>query len=100
FKLTNKEKTSAAEATATPAATPAAGHATPTSDHLIALAQENGLSPRETEVFMLLARGRSRSFIQQELVLADGTVKTHISRIYQKLGVSGRQELISLVLGT
>ncbi|MDR0347399.1 MAG: helix-turn-helix transcriptional regulator [Coriobacteriales bacterium] len=61
------------------------------------LAQSCNLSPRETEVFLLLAQGRSRPYIQQELFLADGTVKTHISRIYTKLGISNRQELITLV---
>jgi DNA-binding CsgD family transcriptional regulator/uncharacterized membrane protein YgcG len=61
------------------------------------LAKRSGLSPRETEVFILLARGRNRPFIQQRLYLADGTVKTHISRIYQKLGVADRQALITLV---
>jgi DNA-binding CsgD family transcriptional regulator len=61
------------------------------------LAQSCCLSPRETEVFFLLAQGRSRPYIQQELFLADGTVKTHISRIYTKLGISNRQELITLV---
>jgi DNA-binding NarL/FixJ family response regulator len=60
------------------------------------LARSNSLSPRETEVFVLLAQGRSRPFIQQELFLADGTVKTHISRIYHKLGVANRQELITM----
>jgi DNA-binding CsgD family transcriptional regulator len=61
------------------------------------IARSNGLSPRETEVFVLLAQGRSRPYIQQQLFLADGTVKTHTSRIYQKLGIANRQELITLV---
>jgi DNA-binding CsgD family transcriptional regulator len=61
------------------------------------LARKGCLSPRETEVFLLLAQGRSRPYIQQELFLADGTVKTHISRIYSKLGCTNRQELITLV---
>jgi DNA-binding CsgD family transcriptional regulator len=73
-----------------------------TSESLVAarlseLAREGCLSPRETEVFLLLAQGRSRPYIQQELFLADGTVKTHISRIYGKLGCTNRQELITLV---
>lgn len=56
-----------------------------------------GLSPRETEVFRLLMQGRSRSFIQNELFLAEGTVKTHTSRVYRKLGVDNKQEMITLV---
>ncbi len=61
------------------------------------VATERGLSPRETEVLLLLARGRSRTFIQSELFLSDGTVKTHIRHIYQKLNVHSKQELISLI---
>lgn len=61
------------------------------------LAQQRGLSPREAEVLLLLAQGRSRTFIQSELFLSDGTVKTHIRHIYQKLDVHSKQELISLV---
>ena len=57
------------------------------------------LSPRETEVFTLLAQGRTCSVVQEELVLAESTVKTHMSHIYGKLGVSGRQEMMDLVLG-
>ena len=62
-----------------------------------ALAAERALSPREAEVLVLLAQGRSRTFIQSELFLSDGTVKTHIRHIYQKLDVHSKQELISLV---
>lgn len=57
------------------------------------------LSPRESEVFMLLAQGRTCSFIQEELVLAESTVKTHMSHIYSKLEVSGRQEMMDLLFG-
>lgn len=61
------------------------------------VAESHGLSPRETEVLCLLAQGRSRTFIQSELFLSDGTVKTHIRHIYQKLDVHSKQELISLI---
>lgn len=57
------------------------------------------LSPRETEVFILLAQGRTRTLIQDELVLAENTVKTHIAHIYAKLGVANRQEMMDRVLG-
>lgn len=63
------------------------------------ISRKYGLSPRETEVFLLLAQGRTGSFIQQELVLAESTVKTHMSHIYTKLEVSGRQEMMALVFG-
>jgi DNA-binding NarL/FixJ family response regulator len=64
--------------------------------HYLALASSCNLSPRETDVFLLLAQGRSRTYIQSELYLAGGTVKTHTTRIYRKLGVQNRQELITL----
>lgn len=62
------------------------------------IALEYGLSPRETEVFILLAQGRDRAFIQKELFISDATIKTHTQHIYVKLGVSNKQELISFVL--
>lgn len=61
------------------------------------IAHEYGLSPRETKVFQLLAQGRSRTYIQSELFLSDGTVKTHTRHIYRKLGVHSKQDLISLI---
>ena len=61
------------------------------------IAAAHGLSPRETQVFTLLAQGRSRVFIQEELSLSDSTIKAHTSHVYQKLGVHSKQELISLV---
>lgn len=67
-------------------------------DRRAEIAESHGLSPRETEVFMLLAQGRSRTYISEELVVSEGTVKTHISHIYDKLGVHGRQEMFDLLL--
>lgn len=55
------------------------------------------LTPREAEVFSLLARGRNAEYIQQKLTLAPGTVKTHIYHIYQKTGVNSQQRLMDLV---
>lgn len=62
-----------------------------------AIAAYYQLSPRETEVLMLLARGRNSNFIQQELCLSKSTVSTHRQNIYQKLGIHSLQELIDLV---
>lgn len=61
------------------------------------LGADRSLSSREMDVFLLLAQGRSRPFICQELYLADGTVKTHISHIYRKFGVHSRQELLTVI---
>lgn len=56
-----------------------------------------GLTPRETEVFCLVLRGRSRSHIAKELVVTEETVKSHIKSIYQKAGVHTKQDLIDRV---
>lgn len=64
------------------------------------LAAQYRLTPRETEVFKLLAQGRTRAYIQEELVLSVSTVKTHVSHIYAKLGVHDRQGMMDLVLGS
>lgn len=55
------------------------------------------LSARETEVFMLIAKGRNAEYIQQELVISTHTAKTHIANIYHKLGVHSSQEMLSLI---
>lgn len=60
-------------------------------------ANEYHLSPRETEVLGLLARGRSLQAIADSLNVAYSTVKTHTDRIYAKMGVHSRQELIILL---
>lgn len=57
------------------------------------------LSPRESEILVYLAQGRTRTYIQEELVLAENTVKSHIAHIYTKLGVRDRQDMIDIVLG-
>lgn len=56
------------------------------------------LSPRESEILVFLAQGRTRTYIQEELVLAENTVKSHVAHIYTKLGVRDRQDLIDIVL--
>lgn len=66
-------------------------------EHLSALARRHGLSEREEEVFLLLAQGRSRRFICEELYISDGTAKSYISRIYKKFKVSSKQELLAAV---
>ncbi len=62
-----------------------------------AVAEEFNLTPREREVFAMLARGRNREYIQDTLVLSRSTVKTHVRHIYEKLNIHSHQELIDLV---
>lgn len=61
------------------------------------LAHDAGLTARELDVMLLLARGRSIAHISEALGIAPGTVKHHTSNTYRKLGVYDRQGLIDLV---
>lgn len=49
-----------------------------------------GLTDREIEILRQLARGRSKKEIAKELVIAQGTVHTHVTHIYAKIGSSTR----------
>lgn len=61
------------------------------------LAATHGLSERETEVFMLLAKGRNCARICERLVIAEPTAKTHIKNVYRKMGVHSQQELLDAI---
>ena len=54
------------------------------------------LTPREREVLVLLARGRSQGQIADELVISEKTVATHIQRILAKLGVHSRAQAVAV----
>ena len=53
------------------------------------------LSPREREVLALIASGSSIPAMAKELFLAPSTVKTHVQRLYEKLGVSDRAAAVA-----
>lgn len=60
------------------------------------LRTEHGLTAREIDVALLIAHGRSKTFIANELFISENTVRTHSKNVYAKLGIHSREELISL----
>ncbi|BBZ45269.1 response regulator [Mycobacterium parmense] len=61
-------------------------------------AQAPLLSPREREVLNFIAQGRSVPAIAAELYLAPSTVKTHVQRLYEKLGVGDRAAAVAAAM--
>ncbi|GGB80023.1 helix-turn-helix transcriptional regulator [Flavobacterium suaedae] len=56
--------------------------------------QELNLSPRELEVLELMAKGYSNAEIAENLFLSLNTVKTHSSKLYEKLEVKRRTQAV------
>jgi DNA-binding CsgD family transcriptional regulator len=56
-----------------------------------------GLTPRELDVLLMLADGRSNPEIAKELFISPKTASVHVSNILAKLGASGRVEAATLV---
>lgn len=60
--------------------------------------EKNSLSPREKEVVQLTGKGLRNKEIAQQLNISETTVKTHLNRIFQKLNLKARSELISYAI--
>jgi DNA-binding NarL/FixJ family response regulator len=59
---------------------------------------EEALSPRELEILQAVARGLSNKQIGRRLYVSEATVKTHLLRIFAKLGVDGRTAAVTVAL--
>ncbi len=62
-----------------------------------ALAARCGLTEREREILGHVAAGHSSSHVARVLFISESTVRGHVHHIYQKLGISSREELIARV---
>jgi two-component system nitrate/nitrite response regulator NarL len=60
--------------------------------------QAPALTRRESEVLNFIAQGHSIPAIAAELYLAPSTVKTHVQRLYEKLGVSDRAAAVAAAM--
>ena len=61
------------------------------------IARAHGLTVREQEVLELLALDMTNAQIAEAMVVSAGTVKTHVSHLCHKLGVTSRTEAVELV---
>ena len=69
-----------------------AGPFTPNTARIEAL----GITPRELEVLQLVAEGLSTKEMAERLFVSENTVKTHTSRVLDKLGASRRTQAVQL----
>ncbi len=63
--------------------------------HVRSPVRSGALTAREREVLVLVARGRSNRLVAEELFVSEATVKTHLVRIYEKLGVTDRAAAVA-----
>jgi DNA-binding CsgD family transcriptional regulator len=56
--------------------------------------KELGITPREHEILGLIAEGLSNREIGERLFVSENTVKTHSSRLFEKMGVSRRTQAV------
>ncbi len=59
-------------------------------------AELSGLTEREVEVLLLVARGRSNQELAEQLFISPHTAKTHVNRIMSKVGAHDRAQLVIL----
>lgn len=65
---------------------------------LVRIAEEYQLSPREKEVFYLLADGITNQDISDRLCISINTTKKHVNSIYRKLNINSRTNLLEILI--
>ncbi len=63
------------------------------------LARDHGLTEREREIMALIAEGKTRKQIEQDLFLSENTVKTHVRHVHAKLGTKSKNDVMALFEG-
>jgi DNA-binding CsgD family transcriptional regulator len=58
--------------------------------------EDLGITPRELEILELIAQGMSNREIAEKLYVSENTVKTHSSRVFDKLGARRRTQAVQL----
>jgi DNA-binding CsgD family transcriptional regulator len=58
--------------------------------------QSLGITPRELEILQLIAEGLSNKEIAERVYVSENTVKTHSSRVFEKLGARRRTQAVQL----
>lgn len=76
-----------------------AGVAKESEPKVAAPSPEDNLTPREKDVYKLLATGASNKAIAEKLFISEATAKTHIRNILHKLGAASRLDAVLLGLG-
>jgi DNA-binding CsgD family transcriptional regulator len=61
------------------------------------LAKEHSLTNREAEILLLLAKGKTRRAMCEELCVSADTIKTHVKNVYRKLSVHSQQQTIDYI---
>ncbi|MCC5855108.1 MAG: response regulator transcription factor [Idiomarina sp.] len=61
------------------------------------LASIYDLSKRELQITQLLIQGATNTAIAEQLFISQNTVKSHVARVFRKLDVNSRQEILSVV---
>jgi DNA-binding CsgD family transcriptional regulator len=64
------------------------------------LSRAHLLTPRESDILVLLASGRDTPYIANQLFISKNTVRTHIKNLYIKMNVHSKQDLLDLLYET